>query len=586
MPAFPRTGTAFVLAAALASTAAVAAVPAPASKVHNSALDAPLFYQLLVGELELREGEPGTAYQVYLDAARRTRDEQLFRRATDIALQARAGEQALAAVKAWRTALPASLDALRYEVQLLIALNRIAELPEPLAALLQMTPGAQRAPTIESLPRLFVRATDKPAAAKILTRTLQPWVAAQATEVAARVAIGRMWLLAGDGAGALEQAQRAHAADATAEAPAVLALELLPTTPAAEDIVADQLMAKPDSTEVRIAYVRTLASVQRYGDAAGQLEILTKTEPKLAPPWLTLGALRVEMRQPAAAITALETYIGLVESGSDADAAEARANPEAAANALTEARLLLAQAAEQKGDYAGAESWLGRVDDPKRALDVQSRRASLLARQGHLAEARELIRRVPEQTAADARAKVMAETQLLRQQRQWADAEQLLADANRRFADDPDLLYEQAMMDEKLDRLGDMERLLRRVIEIRPESQQAYNALGYSLADRNMRLPEARSVIQKALELSPGEPCNTDRLGWVEYRLGNVDESLRLLRQAYQARPDPEIAAHLGEVLWHAGQKDEALRVWREGHARDGTNEVLRETLTRLQVEL
>ncbi len=585
MPAFPRTGTAFVLAAALASTAAAAAVPAPASKVQNSGLDAPLFYQLLVGELELREGQPGTAYQVYLDAARRTRDEQLFRRATDIALQARAGEQALSAVNAWRTALPASLEALRYQVQLLIALNRIADLPGPLSALLDATPGAQRAQLIDSLPRLFVRASDKPAAAQMLARTLQPYVAAPASEVAARVAIGRVWLLAGDDQHALEQARRAHAADAAAETPALLALELLPSTPAAEEIVTDQLLASPADSAVRIAYVRALAAVQRYGDAAGQLEILTKTEPKLAPPWLTLGALRVEMRQPAAATTALRTYLGLVEPNGTATIA-ASANAAAAANASTEAWLLLAQAAEQQGDYAGAEAWLGRIEDPKRALDVQSRRASLLARQGRLGEARELIHRLPEQTAADARAKIMAETQLLRQQRQWADAEQVLAEANRRFPDDPDLMYEQAMMDEKLDRLDDMERLLRRVIELRPESQQAYNALGYSLADRNMRLPEARGLIQKALELSPGDPFITDSLGWAEYRLGNIDEALRLLHQAYRKRPDTEIGAHLGEVLWQAGRKDEALRVWREGHARDASNEVLRETLTRLRVEL
>ena len=101
-----------------------------------------------------------------------------------------------------------------------------------------------------------------------------------------------------------------------------------------------------------------------------------------------------------------------------------------------------------------------------------------------------------------------------------------------------------------------------------------------------MRLPEARTLIQKALELSPGEPFITDSLGWVEYRLGNRDEAIRLLRDAYQARPDPEIAAHLGEVLWGAGQRDEARRVLREARTRDAANDVLRETLARLRVDL
>ena len=142
------------------------------------------------------------------------------------------------------------------------------------------------------------------------------------------------------------------------------------------------------------------------------------------------------------------------------------------------------------------------------------------------------------------------------------------------------------MMAEKLSRLDEMERVLRRVIELKPDHHHAYNALGYSLADRSQRLPEARALIKKALELAPGDPFITDSLGWVEFRLGNREEALRLLRQAYGSRPDPEIAAHLGEVLWATGAREDARRIWREGRERDTANEVLRETLTRLQVKL
>lgn len=142
------------------------------------------------------------------------------------------------------------------------------------------------------------------------------------------------------------------------------------------------------------------------------------------------------------------------------------------------------------------------------------------------------------------------------------------------------------MMAEKIDRLDEMERLLRRVIELKPDNAHAHNALGYSLADRSQRLPEARVLIQRALELSPGDPFITDSLGWVEFRLGNAEEALRLLRRAYAARPDPEIAAHLGEVLWALDQREEARRIWLEAKGRDATNDVLRETLARLRVEL
>ena len=201
-------------------------------------------------------------------------------------------------------------------------------------------------------------------------------------------------------------------------------------------------------------------------------------------------------------------------------------------------------------------------------------------------EARALIRRAPEQTTADARAKLLAEVGLLRDAKNWSEAAKVMAEANAAFPDDADLLYEQAMIDEKLDRLDDMERLLRRVIALRPDHQHAYNALGYSLAERNLRLPEARGLIAKALDLSPGDPFITDSLGWVEYRLGHQDEALRLLRTAYRSRPDVEIAAHLGEVLWKAGQTDEARKVWGEARSRDASNDVLRETLARLRVDL
>jgi Flp pilus assembly protein TadD len=146
-----------------------------------------------------------------------------------------------------------------------------------------------------------------------------------------------------------------------------------------------------------------------------------------------------------------------------------------------------------------------------------------------------------------------------------------------------DLIYEQAMMAEKLGRLDEMERLLRRVIQLKPDHQHAYNALGYSLADRGLRLDEARSLIQKALDLSPGDPFITDSLAWVKFRQGQHQEALALLTQAYTARPDTEIAAHLGEVLWTLGRQEEAKRVWSEGRKRDAENEVLLETLKRLR---
>ena len=570
--------------------------PVVLAKVDNSNIDAPLFYQLLIGEMQLREGEAGAAFQVILDAARRTKDEQLFRRATDIALQARAGDQALVSAKAWRQTLPDSLDALRYQVQLLVALNRPQETLEPLQVLLKQTPPAERPSLITALPRFFARSTDKAQVATLTEDLLRPYIDVPDTRVASLVTSGRSWLAAQDNAKALAFAQRAHALDPAAEGPAVLALELRPGDPAAATIVQGHLTARPDSNGVRLLYVRALLAVPRYADATAQLETLTRTAPQLAQAWLTLGALHLQLREPAPAIVALQKYVQLVQAGgalpkpaADAAADDAAADddvPASTEDALTRAWLLLAQAADLQGDFRASEAWLAKIEDPQRALEVQTRRASLLARQGKLAQARELIRRVPEKAPADARAKLLAEAQVLRDVKQWGEANTLLGKANVQFTDDVDLIYEQSMTLEKLNKLDEMERLLRRVIALKPDHQHAYNALGYSLAERNVRLPEARTLIKKALDLSPGEPSITDSLGWVEYRLGNREEALRLLRDAFRGQPDAEIAAHLGEVLWVSGQKDEARKIWREGRGKDAGNEVLRETLARLRVEL
>jgi tetratricopeptide (TPR) repeat protein len=576
------------------SPPAIAQNAAAAAPVENSALDAQLFYQLLIGELELRGGEAGTAYQVVLDAARRTRDDQLFRRATEIALQARAGDQALAAVMAWRSALPRSIEAHRYLIQLLVALNRSGESVEPLRSLIQLTPENERPALIQSLPGFFARTGDKTQTPALVERVTQGWIDEPATRSAARVALARAWLGVPDAAKALPLLQQAHADDPGNESVAMLAAGLVASTPQAEAIVTSFLKAKPDSHGVRLNYVRVLTNAQRYGDATAQLDVVTRLAPDLAPPWLTLGALQVELRHPAEATAALTTYLQKLEdapaaapAGADDDDDDDAATPaDGREQGRTQAWLLLAQAAEQQRDYRSAETWLAKVDNPQRALEVQTRRASLLARQGKIKEARELVRKAPEKTPADGRAKLLAEAQVLRDVKLWRDANAVLEQANKEYPDDVDLLYEQSMMAEKLNRMDEMERLLRKVIALKPDHHHAYNALGYSLAERNQRLDEARDLIRKALDLSPGEPFITDSLGWVEYRLGNRSEALRLLQQAYRARPDAEIAAHLGEVLWVMGQHDEARRVWREARTRDSGNDVLRETLARLRVDL
>ncbi len=595
-------------AAATPAQAASSAESAPAA-VANSALDDRLLYQLLIGEMALNQGDAGTAYDWILDAARRTRDERLFRRAVDIAMQARAGEQALAATRAWRLARPESLDALRLQLQIVMLLNRSDAVPDLLKSLLQQTPASERAGLIAALPRFLQRAGEPPLVASLMEDALKPYRDDASTRVASRVALGRAWMQARNPDRALALAQEAQALEPAAPGPALLAMELMRERPTAEAVVQEHLRQPGAEPALRLTFVRVLTTLQRYADATAQLVTATRLQPEVAGPYLSLGALYLELKQPKEGEAALLRYLDLQQrqpaanppvatasrtatdggnasETSDADNGDSTDDEgDMAARGQVQAWLMLAQSTEQRGDFKAAESWLAKITDPQRALEVQSRRASILAKQGKVAQARELIRQVPERSPQDARAKIAAEAAVLRDVKRWLDAYEVLDAGTKSFSEDADLIYEQAMMAEKLDKLADMERLLRRVIELKPDNAHAHNALGYSLADRQQRLPEAKQLVARALELSPGDPFITDSLGWVEFRLGNHEEAARLLRQAYASRPDVEIGAHLGEVLWALGQRDDARRIWREAKGRDAANDVLRETLSRLRVD-
>ncbi len=561
---------------------AAAAKPASEPAAQASALTADLFYEILMGEMTARSGDPGSGYALVLDAARRLRDGKLFQRAVEIALQSRSGDAALAAARAWQETLPTSRDARRIELQILIALNRIGETVEPLRAEVAATSQVERPLLMAVIARNYSRATDKKQAASVVERALVDDLKNPATAGLAWATVGRLRLNADDASGALEAARKGQEIDPASDAPPALALELIdPNQPLAEPIVTRYLASNTKATpDLRIAYARVLVENRRYADATAQLQTLTSARPELAEPWLLLGSLQMQAKQEAAAETSLKRYIELAgnNQNKDIDAADRK-------RGLTQAYLVLSQLAERRKDFAGAERWLTRIDSTDDLVVAQTRRAGLLARQGKLPQAREIIRNLPERTPDDKKQKFLAEVQLLRDAKQYQAAYDMLAQASNAAPDDSDLVYDQAMVAEKLNRLDDMERLLRRLIVLKPDSQNAYNALGYSFADRKIRLDEARTLIRKAVQLAPEDPFIADSLGWVEFRLGNNAEAIRILEAAYKTRPDPEIGAHFGEVLWSIGQKDRAVTIWKEALLSDAENETLQETLKRLRVK-
>lgn len=548
--------------------------------VVNSSLNSPLFYQLLLGELNVREGEAGAGYSLILDAARKQRDPLLYRRAVEVALQARSGEAALTAAQAWAQALPESLEAHRYVLQILLALNRVGETGPVLRTLLERSPAAERNDTINAIPQTYARAADKPQALRVVREALGDMLKQREHAASAWTTIGRMELAQEQLPQAMASAKLAHAADPASPFPALLALELLERGQTdAEALVRTHLQAAPltaaGEATVVLAYARILLDLQRSGEARAQLAALTTQQPEMAEPWLLLATLQVQDNALPAATASLQKFMALARQSGD----------ERSQRGLTQAYLLMAQIAEKQKDFVAANAWLDRIENADEIMAAQMRRASLLARQGQLPQARALLRNQPERRPEDARLKLAAEAQLLRDMKAWQQAYEVYGEASARFPQDTDLVYDQAMMAEKIGQLDTMEQLLRKLIAAKPDYQHAYNALGYSLAERSVRLPEAKQLIEKAVALAPDDAYIQDSLGWVEFRLGNTARALSILQAAYGKRPDAEIAAHLGEVLWASGQREQALKIWREGLLLANDNETLQATLKRLRVK-
>lgn len=552
--------------------------------VSDSGLTAEMFYQLLVGELNAIGGEPGVGFSIILDAARKTGDVRLFKRATDIALRSRSGDSALQSARAWRTAMPQSREANRYVLQILIGLNRLGEIVDPLKRDLSLASAQGREVAINSVPGYFVRFPDKAAAASIVEVALSDYLDDPTLGPAAWTTVGRLRAEAKDDAGALDAALRGQALDPKAEAPAILALSLFAAGNNPAESVVLHYLANAPRYEVRMDYATALLGRKRFAESAMQLGMVTREKPDYARAWLIKGTLEQENHQTDAAQASLMRFVELQTAQAQGQAQ--KDDPSETDQALTQAYLRLSEIAEQKQDFTAAQDWLAKIDNAEEMIGAQSRRAAIMARQGKLAEARAMIRALPEKTPADARMKISAEVQILRDNKQYQLAYDVLTGAIASAPDDLDFQYDLAMIADKLGRPDEMERLLRHLIAIKPDYHHAYNALGYSFTDRNIRLPEARELILKALEFAPGDPFISDSLAWVEFRSGNFPEALRILKKAYQDRPDAEIAAHLGEVMWTMGQRDEAMVVWRKALGINADNATLQETLKRLRVEL
>jgi Flp pilus assembly protein TadD len=529
-----------------------------------------LLFKLLSAEIANQRGEWQAAYVAILSAAQQTRDPRLARRATEIALGAKQGGEALAAVRLWRELAPNSEEAAQYYLGFVILSDTIESARPIFVQRLKEARPQVRGLMMFQIQRMLARAKDKNAAFAMLEDLLTPYKSTPE----AHLALAQGAFNNGNSERAQAEARAALAIKPDSELGVLTLAQVTPDKNDAAKLMTSFLSTYPNARDVRIAYARSLIEQKQYEKARGEFETLLKAQPEDLSILYALGMLAAQANDLKSAEKYLTTYVGALAKNPDEER-----DP-------TQAMLLLAQIAEERKDTDAALKWLAQIDSGEAYLGAQIKRAQLIAKRGDMRGARALLTSLKPETERDQTQIISAEAQLLRDANQTADALAVLQVGIKRFPKNTDLLYDYAMVAEKSNKMELMETTLRKVIELAPNNQHAYNALGYSLAERNIRLQEAYALIDKALKLAPEDPFIMDSMGWVQFRLGKLKEAEEVLHRAYQLRPDPEIAVHLGEVLWVKGQKDDAHKLWRDANTKDPQNDTLKNTLSRLHISL
>lgn len=530
-------------------------------KLPGQELTSELLFDFLLAETALQRDNLEVAVERYAKLARDTRDPRIAERATDVALRARRPDEAEEAVTLWVNLEPDSINARQAAAALFVSIGKLDKARPHLVKLLSSEKGSVDKAFMH-LSRLLSRHSDKKAALKLLQQLAIPYP----NLPEAHFAISQAAWNANELELALKEMKRALALRPDWEIAAIHQGRILQKIANAEAMAFyENYLAKyPKANDMRIAYVRMLMSEKNFVSARDQFQKLMIENPFNADIALAVGLLSLELNDFDGAEENFKKALDLGYEDPNniyfnlARIYEITQRPDAALEAYQQ------------------------VSGGERYLPAQIRYAVLLLKKEGIDRARQHLHQLTPENEQQRAQLILAEAQLLREVNAHYDVFKLLDKNLEKIPDNPDLLYDRALAADKIGKFDIVEKDLRRLIELRPDNAHAYNALGYSLAERGLRLPEALALIKKAVELSPEDPYIMDSLGWVYYRMGNLSEGLNYLNLAFASRPDPEIAAHLGEVLWVKGAKEDAEKVWRSALEANPGNEMLLDTMKRL----
>jgi len=536
------------------------AAAAPVKAKPATALTEQLLYQFMLGEIAGQRGDLALANEAYADLAYKTHDPRVVRRAAELATYAHDMAKAAEMARLWVELEPGSARARQFLCTTLIGIDRLKEAKPHLKALMQMNDRPVGDAFLQ-LHGLLARYKDKVAVLDLMKELAGAYPAVPE----AHLVVAQSALNAGQQALAIAELDEALRLNPGWETAALVKGQALAGT--GDEAVLAYWKAfnekNPGAERVRLARAKVLAKVGRYGEARQEFDALIANAPDNPELRFAVGLLAMQMND----LDAAERYLTqTLERGfPDEDLV----------------RGYLAQVNEGRQRYEKALAWYLKVEPGEHYFQARLKAAVVLGKLARVDEGRALLR--PLETTSDAEKFqiVQAEAQLLREAGRYDDAFGVLSQALAQTPDAGDLLYDRAMIAERLGKLDVTEADLRHLIKLEPGHAHAYNALGYTLVDRTNRLEEGIALLDKALKLSPEDPFILDSMGWAQFKAGRLPEAAAYLKRAYNQRPDPEIAAHLGETLWAAGQRDEARKVWQGSLREHPDNDVLKETLSR-----
>lgn len=537
--------------------------PAPRPAPPQQYLTEQILYETLLAEVAAQRGDFALATRAYQDLLSLTNDYRYAERGTQLALNARAADEALALAQRWLELEPDSIAARQTLAGILVSKGQI-EAARPHLEKILAAEGGNVGFGFLHLHNLLARHASKPAVLE-LVRSL---ASAYPQVPEAHFAVARAAWSAGNKELATQEASEALALRPDWEGAALFKAQVLQSMGSKPALAFYQgyLGDYPKAREMRLAYARLLVQEKQFVPAREAFKQLAADFPNNNEVLMAIGLLSLQLNEYDIAEQYLIQALQLGVKDEDA------------------VRIYLGQLNEERKRYDAARGWYEQVTG-NQALAAKLRIAGVMAKQNQLAAARAYLQQLAVENNRQRVQVIQAEAQLLREAREFQAAFDVIGKGLEKLPNHPELLYDHAMAAEKIDRIDVLESDLKKLLQAKPDHAHALNALGYTLADRTQRFDEAKQYLEQALKLQPEDPFILDSMGWLMYRLQDYRQAVSYLRRALSVRADPEIAAHLGEVLWVSGSRDEARQVWDSALKDNPGHETLTGTMLRLQIK-